>query len=158
MKLFDWFLPEGWSFLLLIFDEWGQQTINYLYTKYTKFFIKKKKKKMSYFFLFKTSRDLQPIVRFNIITGSKGDGLFPILSGLIEPSLRNFRISLSNGLFSPVGIGKSIPSLRTVLESFLPHTARQSILLVSPFISSSISNKTRFLIDLSGLGGLTKRG
>ncbi|KAK7239968.1 hypothetical protein RIF29_43179 [Crotalaria pallida] len=51
--------------------------------------------------------------------------LFPIFSGLIKPSLRNFRISLSNGLFSAVGIGESIPSLRTVLESFLPHTARQ---------------------------------
>lgn len=34
---------------------------------------------------------------------------FPILGGLIEPSLRNFRISLSNGLFSPIGIGGSIP-------------------------------------------------
>ncbi|GFQ03968.1 hypothetical protein PHJA_002910800, partial [Phtheirospermum japonicum] len=38
---------------------------------------------------------------------------------------RNFRISLENGLFSPVGIGGLIPSLRTVLKSFLPHTAHQ---------------------------------
>lgn len=53
MKFFDWFLPEGWSFLLLIFDEWGQQTINYLYTKYTKLFIKllKKKRKCLIFFI-----------------------------------------------------------------------------------------------------------
>ncbi|MCE0480699.1 hypothetical protein HAX54_037750, partial [Datura stramonium] len=56
------------------------------------------------------SRDLQPIMRFNIITGSKRYSLFPILSGLIEPSLCNFRISLLNGLFSPAGIGSSIPS------------------------------------------------
>ncbi|KAF1859072.1 hypothetical protein Lal_00000898 [Lupinus albus] len=34
----------------------------------------------------------------------KGYSLFPIFSGLIKPSLRNFRISLSNGLFSAVGI------------------------------------------------------
>nr|pir hypothetical protein 77 - common tobacco chloroplast [Nicotiana tabacum]prf//1211235AD ORF 77 [Nicotiana tabacum] len=72
-------------------------------------------------------------MRFNIITGSKRYSLFPILSGLIEPSLCNFRISLLNGLFSPAGIGSSIPSLRTVLENFLPHTAQQSILLVSHF-------------------------
>lgn len=82
-------------------------------------------------FLFETSGDLQPIMRFNIISRSKRYSLFPILSGLIKPSLRNFRISLSDGLFSPVGIGGSIPSLRTVLETFLPHTAPQSILLVS---------------------------
>ncbi|KAJ0427354.1 hypothetical protein HanIR_CPg0916141 (chloroplast) [Helianthus annuus] len=68
---------------------------------------------------------------FNIITRSKCYSLFPILSGLVEPSLRNFRIPLANGLFSPVGIGGLIPSLRTVLESFLPHTARQSTLFVS---------------------------
>ena len=82
-------------------------------------------------FLFKPPRDLQPIMRFNIITWSKRYSLFPILSRLIGPSFRNFRISLSNGLFSSVGIGGSIPSLRTVLESFLPHTAQQSIILVS---------------------------
>ena len=75
--------------------------------------------------LFETPRDLQPIMCFNIITRSKRYSLFPILSGLIKPSLRNFRISLANGLFSPVGIGELIPSLRTVLESFLPHTAPQ---------------------------------
>lgn len=80
--------------------------------------------------LFETPRDPQPILCFNIIPRSKRYRLFPILSGLIEPSLRNFRISLLNGLFSPVGIGGSIPFLRTVLESFLPHTAPQSILLV----------------------------
>ena len=74
--------------------------------------------------------DLQPIMRFNIITGGKRYSLFPILSGLIEPSLRNFGIALSNGLFSPVGIGGLIPSLRTVLESFLTHTAQQFILLL----------------------------
>jgi hypothetical protein len=62
---------------------------------------------------------------FNIITGSKCYSLFPILSSLIKPSLGNFRIALVNGLFSPVGIGGLIPSLRTVLESFLPHTAHQ---------------------------------
>lgn len=84
--------------------------------------------------LFETPCDLQPILCLNIIPGSKRYSLFPILSGLIEPSLRNFRISLSNGLFSPVGIGREIPSLRTVLESFLPHTAQQSILLVSLFL------------------------
>ncbi|KAF5791778.1 hypothetical protein HanXRQr2_Chr09g0398661 [Helianthus annuus] len=38
---------------------------------------------------------------FNIITRSKCYSLFPILSGLVEPSLRNFRIPLANGLFSP---------------------------------------------------------
>ena len=81
--------------------------------------------------LFETPRDLQPIMRFNIIPRSKRYSLFPILGGLIEPSLRNFRISLSNGLFSPVRIGGSTPSLRTVRESFPPHTAPQSILLVS---------------------------
>ncbi|GER57860.1 cysteine proteinases superfamily protein [Striga asiatica] len=54
---------------------------------------------------------------FNIITRSKRYSLFPILSGLIKPSFRNFRISLANGLFSPVGIGRLIPSLRTVLEA-----------------------------------------
>jgi hypothetical protein len=75
--------------------------------------------------------DLQPIVCLNIITWSQRYSLFPILSSLIEPSLRNFRITLSNGLFSSVGIGKSIPFLRTVLESFLSHTAQQSILLAS---------------------------
>ncbi|KAL4190787.1 hypothetical protein AMTRI_Chr07g77490 [Amborella trichopoda] len=56
--------------------------------------------------------------------------LFSILSCLIGPSLCDFRISLSNGMFSSVGISGSITSLRTVLESFLPHTAQQSTLLV----------------------------
>ena len=93
--------------------------------------------------LFETPRDLQPIMCFNIITWTKRYSLFPILSGLIEPSLRNFRISLSNGLFSPVGIGESIPSLRTVLESFLPHTAQQSILLVSHPISFNLPYLTK---------------
>lgn len=99
--------------------------------------------KKNFLLLFETPRDLQPIMRFNIISRSKCYSLFPILSGLIEPSLRNFRIPLLNGLFSPVGIGicGSIPSLRTVLESFLPHTAPQWILLVS-------LNWMRFLIDL----------
>lgn len=85
--------------------------------------------------LIETPRDLQPILSLNIITRSKRYSLFPILSGLVEPSLRNFRISLSNGLFSPVGIGESIPSLRTVLESFLSHTAQYSILVVSYFFN-----------------------
>lgn len=85
--------------------------------------------------LFETPCDLQPILCFNIISGSKRYGLFPILSGLIEPSLRNFRISLSNGLFPPVRIGDSIPSSRTVLESFLTHTAQRSILVVSRFFN-----------------------
>ncbi|XP_020262654.1 uncharacterized protein At4g14100-like [Asparagus officinalis] len=58
--------------------------------------------------LFETPRDLQPIMCFNIITWSKRYSLFPILSSLIGPSLRNFRITLQNGLFSPVGIGRSI--------------------------------------------------
>ncbi|KAL4188255.1 hypothetical protein AMTRI_Chr09g43180 [Amborella trichopoda] len=80
-------------------------------------------------FLFEAPRDLQPILCFNIITWSKRYSLFPILSCLIGPSLCDFRISLSNGLFSSVGIGGSILSLRTVLESFLPHTAQQSTLL-----------------------------
>ncbi|KAJ0959141.1 hypothetical protein HanPSC8_Chr00c451g0808591 [Helianthus annuus] len=39
---------------------------------------------------------------FNIITRSKCYSLFPILSGLVEPSLCNFRIPLANGLFSPI--------------------------------------------------------
>ena len=60
---------------------------------------------------------------FNIIPRSKRYSLFPILGGLIKPSLRNFRISLANGLFSPVGIDWLNPSLRPVLESFLTHTA-----------------------------------
>lgn len=75
--------------------------------------------------LFETSGDLQPIMCFNIITRGKGYSLFPILSGLIKPSLCNFRIPLANGLLSPVGMGGLIPFLRTVLESFLPHTAHQ---------------------------------
>lgn len=63
--------------------------------------------------LFETSRDLQPIMCFNIITRGKRYSLFPILNGLIKPSLYNFRI------------GGLIPSLRTILESFLPHTTHQ---------------------------------
>lgn len=43
---------------------------------------------------------------FDVIARSKCYSLFPILSSLIEPSLRSFRISLSNGLFSSVGIGQ----------------------------------------------------
>lgn len=81
--------------------------------------------------LFKPPCDLQPIMCFYIITWSKRYSLFPILRSLIGPSLRNFRIPLSNGLFSPVGIGNEIPFLRTVLESFLSHTAPQLILLAS---------------------------
>lgn len=42
--------------------------------------------------------------------------MFPILSNLIEPSLRNFRISLSNNLFSSVGLGGSILSLEAYLR------------------------------------------
>ena len=38
--------------------------------------------------LFETSSDLQPIMRFNIITRSKCYSLFPILSGLVEPYRR----------------------------------------------------------------------
>ncbi|KAL4203666.1 hypothetical protein AMTRI_Chr01g105060 [Amborella trichopoda] len=67
-------------------------------------------------FLFDAPRDLQPILCFNIITWSKRYNLFPILSCLIGPSLCDFRISLSNGLFSPVGIGGSIPSLEPYLR------------------------------------------
>ncbi|KAL4190771.1 hypothetical protein AMTRI_Chr07g77390 [Amborella trichopoda] len=68
-------------------------------------------------FLFEAPRVLQPIL------------VFPILSCLIRPSLCDFIISLSNGLFSLVGIGGSIPSLRTIIESFLPHMAQQLTLL-----------------------------
>lgn len=117
MKFFDCFFQKNDPF--------------YLTDGANKQLIKKQKKKRV--LLFETSRDLQPILRFNIITRRKRYSLFPVLSGLIEPSLRNFRIALSNGLFSPVGIGGSIPSLRTVLESFLPHTAQHSILVVSHF-------------------------
>ncbi|KAL4202128.1 hypothetical protein AMTRI_Chr02g219530 [Amborella trichopoda] len=81
-------------------------------------------------FLFEASRDLQPIMCFNIITWSKRYRVFPILSCLIGPSLCDFRISLLNGMFSPVGIGGSIPFLKTIIESFLPHTAQQSTFLV----------------------------
>lgn len=84
-------------------------------------------------FLFETPCDLRLIMCFNIITKSKCYNLFPILSSLIEPNFHNFIISLANGLFSPIGIGRSIPSLRTVLESFLPHTAHQSFILMSHF-------------------------
>lgn len=99
-------------------------------------------------FLFETPCDLQPIMCFNIITRSKRYSLFPILSSLIKPSLRNFRISLANGLFSPVGIGGLIPSLRTVLESFLPHTAHQFFWCPVP-----ISNEW----DFDPIFGLTKK-
>ncbi|KAL4199178.1 hypothetical protein AMTRI_Chr03g143590 [Amborella trichopoda] len=75
-------------------------------------------------FFFESPHDLQPILCFNLNTWSKRYSLLPILSCLIGPSLCDFRISLSNGLFSPVRIGGSIRSLRTVLESFLPHTAQ----------------------------------
>ena len=92
-------------------------------------------------FLFETSCDLQPILRFNIISWSKRYSLFPILRGLIEPSLRNFRISLPNGPFSSVRIGKQIPSIRTVLESFLPHTAQQSILSFGAPLFSRVNQK-----------------
>lgn len=96
-------------------------------------------------------------MRFNIITGSKRYSLFPILSGLIEPSLRKFRISLLNGLFSPVGIGRSIPSLRTVLESFLPHTAQQPTLLVSRFDLPYLMKSNKIPHGSISFFGLTKR-
>lgn len=114
MKFPDWLFPEDRSILFY----WRIQYSNEF------------KKRV---FLFEPPCDLQPIMCFNIIPWSKRYSLFPIFSSLIGPSLRNFRISLSNGLFSPVGIGRSIPSPRTVLESFLPHTAQRSILLVSHF-------------------------
>src|SRR4051812_20923543 len=109
--------------------------------------------KQSLLFLVETPRNLQPILCFNIITRSKRYSLFPILGGLVEPSLRNFGISLSNGLLSPVGIGLSIPSLRTVLEGFLPHTAPQSILLTFRFFVhlSYLIHSKRCPIDLSQL-------
>lgn len=69
----------------------------------------KKIRNKKFILLVETLRDPQPILSFNIILGSKRYRLFPILSGLIEPSLRNFIISLLNGLFSPVGIGGSFP-------------------------------------------------
>ena len=47
-------------------------------------------KKRVVLFEFETSRDLQPIMCFNIITRAKRYSLFPIFSSLIEPSLRNF--------------------------------------------------------------------
>ena len=125
MKFFDWFFTEKWWFYLT--DGANKQLI------LTNRKNSKEKGNRLFFYLVETSSDFQPILCFNIITRSKCYSLFPILSGLIEPSLRNFRISLSNSLFSPVGIGRSIPSLRTVLESFLPHTAQLSILLVSHF-------------------------
>uniref|UniRef100_A0A7C8YNC9 Uncharacterized protein n=1 Tax=Opuntia streptacantha TaxID=393608 RepID=A0A7C8YNC9_OPUST len=113
----------------------------------------------TFIFLFETPRDPQPILCFNIILGSKRYRLFPILSGLIEPSLRNFRISLLNGLFSPVGIGGSIPFLRTVLESFLPHTAPQPILLVSFFyLSNRREKRNEISYGSIPLFGVTKRG
>lgn len=115
----------------------------------------------TFILLFEAPRDPQPILCFNIIPRSKRYRLFPILSGLIEPSFRNFRIALLNGLFSPVGIGGSIPFLRTVLESFLPHTAPQSILLVSFFLPI-ILNQTEKRNEISyrsiPLFGVTKRG
>lgn len=51
-------------------------------------------KKRMVLFEFEALRDLQPIMCFNIITWSKRYSLFPILSSLIGPSLRNFRITL----------------------------------------------------------------
>lgn len=51
-------------------------------------------KKKVVLFEFETPSDLQPIMCFNIITRTKSYSLFPILSSLIEPSLRNFRIPL----------------------------------------------------------------
>lgn len=116
----------------VLFDREGQETKKRLIVKTTKDIYRiwnKKKKETKEKFLFEAPRDRQPILCFNIITRRKRYSLFPILSGLSEPSLRHFRISLLNGLFSTVGIGGSIPSLRTVLESFLPHTARQPTLL-----------------------------
>jgi hypothetical protein len=111
--------------------------------------------KQSLLFLVETPRNLQPILCFNIITRSKRYSLFPILGGLVEPSLRNFGISLSNGLLSPVGIGLggSIPSLRTVLEGFLSHTAPQSILFIFRFFVhlSYLIHSKRCPIDLSQL-------
>lgn len=125
MKFLDWLFLEEWFYFIWLI---GQDEFEII---------------RIFLLLFETSCDLQPIMRFNIISRSKRYSLFPIFSGLIEPSLRNFRIPLSNGLFSTVGIGicESIPSLRTVLESFLPHTAPRLILLVS-------LNWMRFLIDL----------
>ena len=94
-------------------------------------------------------------MRFNIITRSKCYSLFPILIGLIELSFCNFKISLANGLFSLVGIGGPIPSLRTVLESFLPHMVQQSCVLVSrfnlPYFNEIVRKIYTFL-------GVTKRG
>lgn len=111
----------------VLFGREGQETKKRLIVKTNKDILRIKKTKGK--FLFEAPRDRQPILCFNIITRSKRYSLFPILSGLSEPSLRHFRIALLDGLFSTVGIGGSIPSLRTVLESFLPHTARQPILL-----------------------------
>ena len=113
----------------VLFDREGQETKKQLIVKTNKDIYRIKKKETKKKFLFETPRDRQPILCFNIITRSKRYSLFPILCGLSKPSLRHFRISLLNGLFSTVGIGGSIPSLRTVLESFLPHTARQPTLL-----------------------------
>ena len=122
MKFFDWFFTEKWWFYLT--DGANKQLI------LTNRKNSKEKGNRLFFYLVETSSDFQPILCFNIITRSKCYSLFPILSGLVEPSLRNFRIPLLNGLFSPVGIGGLIPSLRTVLESFLAHTARQSTLFL----------------------------
>lgn len=116
----------------VLFDREGQETKKRLIVKTNKdryIYRIKKKTETRGKFLFEAPRDRQPILCFNIITRSKRYRLFPILSGLSEPSLRHFRISLLNGLFSTVEIGGSIPSLRTVLESFLPHTAQQPTLL-----------------------------
>lgn len=117
----------------VLFDREGQETKKQLIVKTNKDILQNKKKETKKKFLFEAPRDRQPILCFNIITRSKRYSLFPILGGLGKPSLRHFRISLLNGLFSTVGIGGSIPSLRTVLESFLPHTARQPTLLVYQF-------------------------
>ena len=50
--------------------------------------------------------------------------------------IRDFIISQENGLFSSIGIGGYIPSLKIELESFLPHTTQQSFILVSKFQST----------------------
>lgn len=169
MKFFGWFFTKEWS--IFLFDWWGQQKqishfyktniklsnfiiINYNYILIYIYIVKNLNKKWNNKLLFETPRDLQPIMCFNIITRSKRYSLFPILGSLIEPSFRYFRISLSNGLFSAVGIGRSIPFLRTVLESFLPHTAQQLISLVPRFNRSYLTNETS--MDLSNFSGYPK--
>lgn len=53
----------------------------------------------------KTSRHLQPILRFDVIVWSEQHGLFPIIGSPIKPSLGSFKISLANGSFTSGGIG-----------------------------------------------------